>query len=83
MGAGGQMMLTDIIDNYPGFDNGIEGFELSMKMQAGAERFGAKSIYGNVNDVDFSGKIKRIMTDDGEYYLDLDEEAEEKKTEDK
>ena len=67
MGAGGQMMLTDIIDNYPGFDSGIEGFELSMKMQAGAERFGAKSIYGNVNDVDFSGKIKRIMTDDGEY----------------
>ena len=67
MGAGGQMMLTDIIDNYPGFDNGIEGFELSMRMQAGAERFGAKSIYGNVTAVDFSGKIKKVITDDGEY----------------
>ncbi len=66
MGAGGQMMLTDIIDNYPGFDNGIEGFELSMKMQAGAERFGAKTVFGEAARVDFSEKIKRVFTTDGE-----------------
>ena len=42
MSAGGQMSLTGNIDNYPGFDTGIEGFTLGMRMQQGAERFGAK-----------------------------------------
>ena len=48
MSIGGQMALTDIIDNYPGFDEGVEGFTLGMKMQAGAERFGAQTIYAEV-----------------------------------
>ena len=43
MSAGGQMTQTMQIDNYPGFDEGIDGFLLGEKMQAGAERFGAKS----------------------------------------
>lgn len=68
MGAGGQMMLTDVIDNYPGFDSGIEGFELSMKMQAGAERFGTQTLFGNVISVDFSKKIKRVITDNEEIH---------------
>ena len=37
MGAGGQMALTDIIDNYPGFDAGVDGITRGMTMQAGAE----------------------------------------------
>ena len=40
MSAGGQMGLTDIIDNYPGFPEGVDGFTLGMNMQAQAERFG-------------------------------------------
>ena len=64
---GGQMGLTDIIDNYPGFDEGIDGFTLGMKMQAGAERFGAKTAYANVLSVDLSGKVKSIKTDSGDY----------------
>ena len=64
---GGQMGLTDIIDNYPGFDEGIDGFTLGMKMQAGAERFGAKTAYTNVLSVDLSGKVKLIKTDSGDY----------------
>ena len=44
MSVGGQMTLTDIIDNYPGFNEGIDGFTLGMQMQAGAERFGTKSL---------------------------------------
>lgn len=64
---GGQMGLTDTIDNYPGFDEGIDGFTLGMKMQAGAERFGAKTAYTNVLSVDLNGKLKLIKTDSGDY----------------
>lgn len=66
MSAGGQMAITDIIENYPGFDEGIDGFTLGMKMQAGAERFGAKTLYGEVVSVDFSGKLKKVVTTAGE-----------------
>lgn len=68
MSAGGQMALTDIIDNYPGFHEGIDGFTLGMQMQAGAERFGAKTEYGEVLSVDLLPEIKKIVTDSGEYF---------------
>lgn len=61
-GVGGQMMLTDIIDNYPGFNDGVEGFILSENMKKGAERFGAKTVYKDVVSVDFSKEIKEINT---------------------
>lgn len=67
MSAGGQMALTGDIDNYPGFDEGIDGFTLGMKMQKGAERFGAKTEYAEVLSVDFSDKIKKLITTNGEY----------------
>jgi len=67
MSAGGQMVLTDVIDNYPGFDEGVDGFTLGMKMQAGAERFGAKSEYGEVLSVSLTGRVKTVTTDSGEY----------------
>ncbi len=65
MAAGGQMALTDIIENYPGFDEGIDGFTLGMKMQKGAERFGAKTKYAQVKSVDFSDEIKKLETTQG------------------
>lgn len=68
LSAGGQMALTGDIDNYPGFDEGIDGFTLGMKMQQGAERFGAKTEYGEVLNVDFSGKIKKIETDSKTFF---------------
>lgn len=64
---GGQMGLTDIIENYPGFDEGIDGFTLGMKMQSGAERFGAKTVFANVTGVSLADKIKVISTDSGEF----------------
>ena len=64
---GGQMATTDVIDNYPGFDAGIDGMELGMKMMAGAERFGAKSTYAEITEVDLAPQIKRVVTTDGEY----------------
>lgn len=62
LSAGGQMALTGEIDNYPGFDEGIDGFTLGEKMRKGAERFGAATKYANVVSVDFSGKIKEAKT---------------------
>ena len=67
MSAGGQMALTGEIDNYPGFPEGIAGFTLGMNMQQGAERFGAKTEYGEVESVDFSEKIKKVVTAYGTY----------------
>ncbi len=67
MSAGGQMALTGDIDNYPGFDEGIDGFTLGMKMQQGAERFGAKTEYAEVTAVDFSQHVKRIESTGGVY----------------
>ncbi len=67
MSIGGQMALTDVIDNYPGYDEGVDGFTLGMKMQAGAERFGAVTEYAEVTDVELSDSIKRIITASGEF----------------
>ncbi len=68
MSVGGQMALTGDIDNYPGFDTGIDGITLGMKMQQGAERFGAKTEYAEVTGAELSGKIKRIITTNGDYF---------------
>ena len=68
MSIGGQMALTDIIDNYPGFEEGVEGFTLGMKMQAGAERFGAKTVYAEVTKVALEGDIKRVVTTEEVYF---------------
>lgn len=67
MAAGGQMNETTQIDNYPGFDDGIDGFSLGMKMQSGAARFGAVTKNSEVKSVQLHGKIKRVETDDGSY----------------
>jgi thioredoxin reductase (NADPH) len=67
MGPGGQMALTDIIDNYPGFDEGIDGISLGMKMQAGAERFGAATEYAEVTSLELSDKIKTVETTSGRF----------------
>ena len=68
MSAGGQMTLTDVIENYPGFDEGVDGFTLGMKMQAGAERFGAKTEYAEVSSVELAGEVKKISTSSGDFF---------------
>ena len=66
MSAGGQMAVTDTIDNYSGFDAGVSGWELGMKMQAGAERFGAVTKYGEVIAAELEGEVKKIKTSSDE-----------------
>ncbi len=65
MAAGGQMTQTTQIDNYPGMDEGIDGYTLGAKMRAGAERFGAKTVIAEVTKTDLANKIKRIETSAG------------------
>lgn len=65
MAPGGQMGLTDIIDNYPGFEEGIDGFSLAMKMQQGAERFGAVTEYGELLSADLQADPKVLETTSG------------------
>ncbi len=63
--AGGQMTETSQIDNYPGFDEGVDGFTLGYKMQSGAERFGANTLQAEVLAVSLEDKIKIIQTSEG------------------
>lgn len=64
---GGQLMTTTDVENYPGFKDGIQGPELMNNMMEQAKRFGTDVKYENVNKVDFSGEIKKIVSDSGEY----------------
>lgn len=68
MSAGGQMTLTSQIDNYPGFEEGIDGFTLGEKMEAGAERFGAITELTDVTGVELTSDIKTVKTSDGDFY---------------
>ena len=68
LSAGGQMALTHQIDNYPGFEDGVEGFELAEKMQRQAEKFGAKSEYAEVLHVNMHTDPKVIQTSEGLFY---------------
>lgn len=67
LSPGGQMAATSVIDNYPGFEEGIEGFDLGQKMKASADRFGAKTLLGEVFSVDLQSGIKKIESSEGSF----------------
>lgn len=66
--AGGQMTETLQIDNYPGFEEGIDGITLGEKMQAGAERFGVETRMAEVARAKLAGNVKTLETDFGTVY---------------
>ncbi len=68
LSAGGQMALSHQIENYPGFPEGIDGFTLAEQMQAGAERFGAKTELAEVYSLDLRSEIKVAETSEGTFY---------------
>lgn len=65
LSAGGQMALTQQIDNYPGFEDGIDGFSLGEKMKRGTERFGVETKLTEVLSLDLSGAVKKAETSEG------------------
>ncbi len=62
---GGLLTTTSIVENFPGFPEGVDGYELMTRMQKQAERFGARANFGTVEAVDFS-KHPFTLTADGE-----------------
>ncbi len=66
--VGGLAAVTDKIDNYPGFQNGIEGLQLADNLREQAERFGAEIRLGEVTNLQVEDDIKRLETTDGDIY---------------
>ena len=67
LSAGGQMAQTQQIDNYPGFPDGVDGFELAELMQNQAHRFGAETEYAEVYSVDLQAQPRLIKTSEGQF----------------
>jgi thioredoxin reductase (NADPH) len=65
--AGGQLMLTTLVENFPGFRDGIMGPELMGEMRAQSEKFGAEIIQGNVASVDLKTRPFVVRTTDTEF----------------
>ena len=65
MSAGGQMATTETVENYPGFDDGIDGFELGERMQRGAERFGVVTVYAKIKSLNLKASPKTVETTAG------------------
>lgn len=59
------MATTESVENYPGFDEGIDGFELGERMQRGAERFGAQTFFAELKSVELAGDPKTVVTSRG------------------
>jgi thioredoxin reductase (NADPH) len=65
--AGGQLMITTMVENWPGYRDGIMGPDLMAEMRVQAERFGARVIQGHVEAVDLSARPFRVRLSDKEY----------------
>jgi thioredoxin reductase (NADPH) len=64
--TGGQVLVTDWVDNYPGFTEGISGFDLMDKMTAHADRFGLQKRFAAITSLDLSGTVKSVTLENGE-----------------
>jgi thioredoxin reductase (NADPH) len=60
---GGMAAITDQVDNYPGFPDGVEGLKLAEQFQAQAERFGAEIEFGDVSEIREDGDVKVLVVD--------------------
>ena len=67
LSAGGQLATTGTVENYPGFEDGVDGFELGEKMQRQAQRFGARTVLAEVREVALTESPKRVETDRGTF----------------
>jgi thioredoxin reductase (NADPH) len=70
MQPGGQLTITTDVENYPGFPEGIEGPQMMDIFRKQAHRFGSKSIYETITEVDFSERPFKLKSDQNEYTAD-------------
>ncbi len=66
--SGGQLMLTNVVENYPGFPDGVLGPDLMELFRKQAERFGARLMNENVTEVDFTKRPFKVSVDSKDYY---------------
>ncbi|GAA1921711.1 thioredoxin-disulfide reductase [Microbacterium aoyamense] len=66
--AGGELMNTTDVENFPGFPEGIMGPDLMTKMQEQAERFGAEVLYDDVVELDIDGPVKKVTLGSGKTF---------------
>jgi thioredoxin reductase (NADPH) len=66
--AGGELMKTTEVDNYPGFPEGIQGPDLMIAMQAQAERFGTEVVLDDVVSLDLTGEVKTVTLGNGDVH---------------
>ncbi|MCX5719779.1 MAG: thioredoxin-disulfide reductase [Nitrospirae bacterium] len=66
--AGGLVTTIDWVENYPGFDEGISGVELSQRMEQQAKKFGLETVQGSVKEIYVNDEIKRIVLEEGNVY---------------
>ncbi|MDR1103895.1 MAG: thioredoxin-disulfide reductase [Endomicrobium sp.] len=60
-GCGGQMTVTDLLENYPGFNGGVNGFDLAVKLETQARDFGTEIVYDEVAEIK-NGYVKKVVT---------------------
>ena len=65
--AGGQLLLTTVVENFPGFPDGIDGPEIIIQMRKQAEKFGTRFINENATGIDLSSKPYKIFVEDKKY----------------
>jgi thioredoxin reductase (NADPH) len=66
--VGGQIATADLVENFPGFPQGINGMELTERMHQQAEYFGLKIVMAEVTKLDVSGEYKTVKTTDGDFF---------------
>lgn len=64
---GGKLLVIDNLENYPGFSDGINGFELASKLDSQSKKFGAEFIFGEVKSVKKENNLFKIITNENEY----------------
>lgn len=64
---GGQIALAATVENYPGFPDGVNGFDLSQAMKAQGEKYGLSVVFAEVTEITSSGRLHVVHTSDGDY----------------
>lgn len=65
--VGGQIATADVVENFPGFPEGINGMELTQRMHEQAEKFGVRTVMGEVMGLDIKGQLKTVKTSEGDF----------------